>query len=275
MIETGRVRIGYLFFIGWVSIAPFMGEAKMYFMFMPVLLLFMMRAELFRRPLMAIMLFSIAAVVMITADYFVLRSGHWYEGKNPLTFITQIPRAIQRDIEVAEVGRFERGYKFVNGIRLGTESWKIFWLGNGPGSITESFLSERHSDRMTYYSRWGISSTNTVSFIWLLIEYGYFGVSLFLVLLWMIFRRGRVLRASPDPEIRIWGRLLEATTFMYVAWMFYHSAWQTDQMGFIYWPLAGMLVRLSYQPQTAPATEPAPTAEPARLARPGVAAQAS
>ena len=43
--------------------------------------------------------------------------------------------------------------------------------------------------------------------------------------------------------------MLEGMTFLYFAWLFYQSAWQSDSMNFIYWPLAGIFVRMSYQIQ--------------------------
>ncbi len=85
----------------------------------------------------------------------------------------------------------------------------------------------------------------------MLIEYGYLGTALFIYVLWTIFRRGRVLRRSADRELRIYGRMLEAITFLFGAWLFYLNAWQTDGMNFIYWPLAAMFVYLSYQEEAA------------------------
>ncbi len=244
-MEDGRVQFRFLVAVLWMSIAPFFGETKFFFLFMPVLLAFMLRTELVRRPVMSIMLLSLSGLLMVGLDYVVLRSGHWYEGRNPLTFVQHLPEQFNRDIEVAEVGRYERGYKFVNAIRLAAESPRIFVFGNGPGSITESFLSGQHSTRQVYYSRWGLSSAGSVSIVWLLIEYGYVGVLLLLILLWLIFRRGRFLRMSQDYEDRVLGRVLEALTFMYLIWLVYTAAWQSDSTSFAFWPLAGMIVRLS------------------------------
>ncbi|MBL0061902.1 MAG: hypothetical protein IPP40_10615 [bacterium] len=77
---------------------------------------------------------------------------------------------------------------------------------------------------------------------------------MFLVL-FVIYRRGKVLRSSPDIDMRVYGRTLEGATLLYVAWLFYQSAWQSDTMNFIYWPLAGIFVRLSYQMQADKAYE--------------------
>jgi hypothetical protein len=245
MVENGRLQIRYLLFILWMSIAPFFGEVKFYFMFMPLALMFILRTELRRRPVMSVLLMSLSGLLIIGLDYVVLRSGHWDEGRNLLTFAQHLPEYFNRDIEVAEYGSMERGYRFVNAIRLAAESPRTFFFGNGPGSITESFLSEQHSAKLTYYAQWGLSSADAVSFVWLLIEYGYLGVVLLLLLLWLVYRRARFLRKAPEYEDRVWGRVLEALTFTYVAWMFYQSAWQLDSVSFAYWPLAGMIVRLS------------------------------
>ncbi len=44
--------------------------------------------------------------------------------------------------------------------------------------------------------------------------------------------------------------MLEGMVFLYVAWLFYQSAWQSDSMNFVFWPLAGMFVSLSYRVQS-------------------------
>jgi hypothetical protein len=36
-------------------------------------------------------------------------------------------------------------------------------------------------------------------------------------------------------------------TFLYVVWLFYQSAWQSDQMNYVYWAPAGLIVGLSYR----------------------------
>ncbi|MBK6767128.1 MAG: hypothetical protein IPG71_12775 [bacterium] len=84
---------------------------------------------------------------------------------------------------------------------------------------------------------------------WMLIEFGYVGTIIFMLVIWYVYRRGRYLRKSDDATIRTYGRMLEGMTFLYVAWLFYQNTWQGDQMNYIYWPLAGIFVRLSFTVQ--------------------------
>jgi hypothetical protein len=97
-------------------------------------------------------------------------------------------------------------------------------------------------DYIIPHLRTPLTTVHFPSISWLLIEYGYLGTALFAYLLWLIYRRGHVLRHSPDRELRIFGRALEGMTFVYVVLQLYAPAWQSDTMNFIYWPLVGLFV---------------------------------
>lgn len=245
MLEQNRFRVSYLLLIGWMSISPVLGEAKFYFMFMPLLIVVMLRAELFKRPVVSVGILLMGLVLLTVVDYAVVASGGWRAGRNPFTFVRRLPEQMERDMELAATGRFERAYKYTMAVRLAAASPRAALLGNGPGSITESYLSPENTASQEYFARFGLSSIDTPSVPWLLTEYGFAGILMIYGLLWMIFRRGRTLRLAEAPSLRIWGRHLEAITVLFGAWMFYQSAWQTDAMNFAFWPLAGILVRLS------------------------------
>ena len=246
IIEDRRLRITDVLIIGFMSISPVLGEAKFYFLFLPVLLAFMIRSELFKRPVISLALFVFGFAIIYTADYAILSTGGWAEGRNPLTYVTRLRETFESELQEPPEDTYERTYVIVSGMRLAMDNPKDFLVGNGPGSITRSYVSQNHSPKAAYYARWGLNS-GSQSIAWLLIEYGYFGTALLFSILWMIFRRGRVLRSSPERELRIYGRMLESMTFLYTAWLFYINAWQSDGMNFIYWPLAAMFVYLSHR----------------------------
>ena len=251
MIEERRLRIFFIFLIIWMSVSPVLGEAKFYFLFLPLLIAFLVRSEILKRPMFSISLMLIALLMIYAVDAVILATGGWRAGRNPLTYVTKLGEVFQKEIQEPKVeGTFERSYRFVYALRLAAEDPKTFLIGNGPGSITHSYVAQSHSAKAGYYARWGLSSS-AATIPWMLIEYGYLGTALFMYLLWMIYRRGRVLRRSHDVELRIYGRVLEAMTFTYLIWLFYANAWQSDSMNFIYWPLAGMLVFWSYREQAA------------------------
>jgi hypothetical protein len=246
MLEDGRIRVTFLMIIVWMSVAPILGEAKFYFMFMPLLMFFMVRTEVFRRPVVAIALVGLGGLLLVTVDFVILRTGAWAEGRNPLTFIQHLPEYYQHDVEMGDAGRYDRGYQIATALRFVTGSGRIAVIGNGPGSITDSYVAEGRSRTLSYYARYGLTSSQCMPAIWLLLEYGVTGMVMIFLLLYLIYRRGRILRASDNPEFRVYGRILEGLTFTYTAWLFYQAAWQSDAMAFIYWPMAGILVRYSY-----------------------------
>jgi hypothetical protein len=97
---------------------------------------------------------------------------------------------------------------------------------------------------MSYFQGWGLSSSGP-SLAWLLIEYGYLGTFILLFPIWLVYRRGRVLRRSDDEELRIYGRWIEGMAFLFGVWMVYAPVMQLDGMCFIFWGTAAMLVRFS------------------------------
>lgn len=248
MIEQKHIKAGYLLAMLWMLVCPILGEAKFFFLLLPLFVLFMVRAEFIKRPAVAIALSLVGIVMIVAVDYVIVETGFWREGRNPLTYIRRLPEVFQTELERPQEQNFERSYRFVSALVLASRDAKSFWFGNGPGSITLSYVSGRHSKTADYYAGFGLtSSAPTVP--WMLIEYGYLGTILMFLILFAIYRRGKILRASEREEHRVYGRMLEGMTFLYVAWLFYQSAWQSDSMNFIYWPLAGIFVRLSYQEQ--------------------------
>jgi hypothetical protein len=252
MIEERHLRISYLVTIGMMMIAPLLGEAKFFFMFLPLLLVFMVRSEFLRRPMLAIGVTLLGAAAVVAVDFVVVLTGGWSEGRNPLTYVRNLPEVFASEMEPSDEQRLERSFTYAYALRLAAESPKTMIFGNGPGSITHSVISEDHSAKASYFAQWGLSS-DSVSIAWLLIEYGYGGTVLILFILLQIFLRGRALRASPLSTYRTWGRLLESSTFLYTGWLFYISAWQSDTMNYVYWPLAAFLVHRSYHLEPPPA----------------------
>jgi hypothetical protein len=248
MIEESKFRLSYVVIIFALSTMPIFGEVKFYFLFLPVLLVFLVRNEVLRRPAVAALVVVAGLSVVLAANFFVVKSGAWVSGNNPLTLVTKLPEKFNEEVQKGEqYGYNERGYQYVSSIRLAAASWRTVIFGNGPGSITDSYISENHSSKLAYYSQWGLTSLRALSIVWLLIEYGYVGVAMILFLIYWIYRRGAYLRKSQDLETRVLGRLLECLALLYGVWQFYESAWQADAMSFSFWPLAGLLVGLSYR----------------------------
>jgi len=246
MLEEKRIRPIYLVGMFWMLVAPVLGEAKFFFLLLPVFLAFMSRAEFFKRPALAIALSLVGVVMIVAVDYIIVETGFWREGRNPLTYVTRLNEVFHTELERPQEGNYERSYRFVSAIVLATDNLRTIVFGNGPGSITMSYVSHATTKTAAYYSGYGLTSS-APTIPWMLTEYGYVGAAIMLAVLFFIYRRGWVLRESDQTDFRVYGRMLEGMVFLYVAWLFYQSAWQSDTMNFIFWPLAGFFVSLSYQ----------------------------
>lgn len=267
MVERVRIPLRYLFIIAIVSIPPVLGSGKFYFVFLPVLVLFMVRAEFLRRPLATLLIATTTLGVFVGADYLITATGGTLSGeRTTLDFVKRLPKVFEHEIAVAKTGRFGRTDRYLASLRLMSRTPKNFVFGEGPGSITGLAVSEHHSAKARYYQNWGLSSMSAMSAPWLLVEYGFVGLALFFGLLWLIFRRAKFLRNSNDVQLRVYGRMLEAITLIYAVGTVYSSVWQMDSFNLLFWPLAGMFVRLSYREQahqseavkTATETDPSP-----------------
>ncbi len=277
MVETRKLRGAYLLAMVWMVVCPILGEAKFFFLLLPLFVAFMVRAEFIRKPAIAIAMSLIGLVMIVAVDYIIVETGFWREGRNPLTYVTKLPQVFQTEIERPQEGNFERSYRFVSAMHWAAKDARSFWFGHGPGSITLSYVSSGQSKVADFFAGYGLTSS-APSIPWMLIEYGYFGTALLMFVLFIIYRRGKVLRTSPEEDHRVYGRMLEGMTMLYVAWLFYQSAWQSDSMNFIYWPLAGIFVRLSYQVEET--AENVKTVEPVKSSQeltvsPALARQAS
>lgn len=247
MLEESRVRVSYLVIIAVMSIPPILGEIKFFFLFIPLLVAVMVRKVLLRRPALTVGLFLLAAILILGVDYIVTTTRGWQADRKPLVMLFDLPRYFRHGMETAEYGRYDRPFQYSQAIRLGRADPKTGLFGHGVGSNTESFAFGTSSPTLDLFSQWDMTSLGTMGVIWLFTEYGLVGLILFFYLLWLMFRRGKVLLASEDRQERIYGRTLEAIVVTYTVWNFYGGAWQLDSISIGFWPLAAMLVRLSYQ----------------------------
>jgi hypothetical protein len=247
MIEKNRGRAFFLVTIVWMSVCPVVGEAKFYFLMLPFLLIFMFRSELFRRPGLLIFMLVTGTTLLVVGDRLASSAGGWYDNLRPLKLLERIPGYFQHDLETAQYGRYDRGYQLVSAVQLVSDSPRHILIGYGAGAATESQFAANSPSVSHFASRWGLISSSTMPALWLLIEYGYLGLGLIFYLLWMIYRRGKILRASEDVDMRVYGRMLQSIVMLYTIWMFYQSAWQSDAMAYIFWAPAGVLVGFSYQ----------------------------
>lgn len=247
MLEHQHVSLPFIFLIILLSIPPFFGEIKFYYLFLPVVFLFMIRSRVLRRPLMGFALVVLAIGFIMGVDYLVVKKSGWAVGRNPITMLFNISGIYEHEMTTAESGRYDRAFVFSKAISLGFANKKTGLLGRGTGSATDSYAFGTDSGIRNELYQWRMTSSTAMGVIWLFVEYGIAGLVIIFFLLWLIFRRGRVLLASEDIQHRILGRLLEAMTLGYAVWNLYGPAWQLESVSFGFWPLAGLIVGLSYR----------------------------
>jgi hypothetical protein len=255
MVEQEKFKVTYLIAMAWMAVCPIIGEVKFFFLFIPIFAAFMVRDELFRRP--AIAIFGVIASLMLFAgaQLVVSKTGGWIEGRDPITYLENLPEVFKGDYEDAmrqnalneEVKYTHRSFQWSNAIEYAGTSWKYFIFGHGPGSITVSEYIRSNASTLSFFSDMELTSQIGLSMPWLLIEYGFIGTAALLFLLFLVYRRGRVLRRSDNIDYRIYGRVLEGITLLYFVYLLYVQAWQNNPMNMVYWSLAAMFVSLSYR----------------------------
>jgi len=249
MAERRRLSLGPLFLILLFCIPPILGEGKAFFLVLVPLTLFMLRREWLRRPALALGIGLFAFLLIIAVDFVLVKTGYWIAGRNPITYVTRMGEIVEKDLETPSATVAERGagrfYKAKSGFQLATSSPRAFFFGHGPGVATESFFTPYQSLSVQYFKNWGISSGVT-SLPWMLVEYGVVGTFLFLVPLFLLYRRARILYRSERESHRILAAGFQGLTFLFVVNLFITATLQSEQLGYFYWVTAAIVVQLSY-----------------------------
>ena len=245
MLEQRRLRPMFIVTILLLCIPPILGEAKAFFLLLIPLLLFMLRSTWLKRPGLAIAIGALGFLLFIGADYILVKTGYWIEGRNPVTYITRMDEIIEEDLEGApgkDLGRF---YRTTSAYRFSTSNPKAFFFGFGPGAATESFFAAHESPTVTYFRNWGITS-DAMSLPWMIIEYGIVGALFLIVPFYLLYRRAIILFRSDREDYRILAAAFQGLTFLYVANLFITVVLQSDQLSYFYWVTAVFVTQLSY-----------------------------
>jgi hypothetical protein len=239
MVEQRRLRLGLLGLILLFHIPPILGEAKAFFIVLIPLILFMLRRAWLKRPGLALGICLFSFLLFVAVDHILVKTGYWISGRNPITYITNISPVIEKDLGG---GRF---YQLKNGFQFATSSLRAFVFGFGPGAATPSFFTAQQSPSVQYFKNWGTWSGAT-SLPWMLVEYGVVGTLLFLVPLFLLYRRARILYRSERESHRILAAGFQGLTFLFVVNLFITATLQSEQLGYFYWVTAAIVVQLSH-----------------------------
>ncbi len=252
MVEKRRARFRLLFLILLLIIPPILGEGKAFFIVLIPLTLFLLRRTWLKRPGIALVIGLFSLLVFVSVDYILVKTGYWISGRTPISYITHMGAVIQKDLagsrpwasgtEEGSAGRF---YQAKSGFQLASSNFRTFVFGFGPGVATRSVFVAQESSTVAYFRRWGISS-DAQSLAWMLVEYGVVGTLLFLVPLFLLYRRARILYRSEKESYRILAAAFQGLTFLYVINLFVTAVQQSDQIGYFYWVTAAIVVQFSH-----------------------------
>jgi len=252
MLEQRRLRWRLLLLILLLSVPPVLGEAKAFFIILIPLVLFMLRREWIQRPGLAVVIGLFSFLLFVGVDYVLVKTGYWIEGRNPISYITNIGSVIEKDLKTsrpwatgsgeARAGRF---YQAESGFRFATSSLQAFVFGFGPGTATRSYFAAQQSPTVAFFRKWGISS-DAQSLAWMLVEYGVVGTLLFLVPPILLYRHARILRRSEREDYRVLAAAFQGLTFLYIINLFVTALLQSDQIGYFYWVTAAIVVQLAH-----------------------------
>ncbi len=255
MLVQRRLRWGILLIIILLGIPPLLGESKAFFFFLIALAFFMLRYEWTKRPLFALTIGSFCLLFIVGVDYILIKSGYWAEGRNPLTYITRVDEIIEKDL-AGPLRYFKdgvwvtdwyigRAYATKHAFLFATSSPRAFCFGFGPGAATQSVFAAYESPSVAHFRSWGVSSGRQC-LPWLMVEYGIIGTLLFLVPLYLLYRRATLLSRSPRKDYKILAAAFQGITVVFLFQTYISSVLQSDQLSFFYWTTAVIITQLSY-----------------------------
>jgi len=262
MLEKRRVKLGLLFLVVLLAVPPVLGEVKAFFIVLIPFILFMLRREWRRQPVLSLAVGVFAFLLFAGVDYILVETGYWKAGRNPITYITSVGKVIERDLEGPRGTDFGRFLMMKNAVNFATSSPQTAIFGFGPGTATRSFFTAYESPSVTYFRNWGVSS-DSQSLAWVIVEYGFLGTLLFLVPPFLLYRRSRILHRSEREDYRILASAFQGMTFLYLANLFVTPLLQSDPIGYFYWFTAAVVTRLSYKVETELASVPSLTVQEA------------
>jgi hypothetical protein len=262
MLEKHRVRPGLLFLIILLAVPPVLGEVKAFFIVLIPFILFMLRREWKRQPVLSLAVGAFAFLLFVGVDYILVETGYWKAGRNPITYITSMGKVIEKDLAGPRGMDFGRFLMMKNALRFATSSRQAAFFGFGPGTATRSFFTSYEAPSVKYFRNWGISS-DSHSLAWAVVEYGFLGTLLFLVPPFLLYRRSRILHQSDREDYRILASAFQGMTFLYIANLFVTPLLQSDPIGYFYWFTAAVVTRLSYEVEAKLASVPSLAAQEA------------
>ncbi len=235
-----------LFSILLLFIPMSINETKITFFLFPVLILFLLRKNIFEKhKLKSIFLLIIFSGGIFIGSYLFYNYiyNEVYQKNIRIFDYNFTSRYITK--EYTKTGRLNRlaQVKFAHKNIMG--DFQKTLLGVGPGNASDSFFETWVGYYYRKYPTLKIDSVFLGRFIW---EYGYLGLAVFLFILFRLFRLAeKIYDNSKDPFNRSLALGFEGIIVILAATTIYSNSFIIDCLGYLFWFMAGYLQRIYNQ----------------------------
>jgi len=219
-----------------------LNETKITFFLTPLVVLFLMRKEIFKRCGKTVAVFILSAL-LLAATYKVYT--HFYSEKVNIDDFLFSPDYLKEYL-LTEYDYLDGSLKRVPAVIFAheqiTSHLSSTVLGVGPGNASDSFFSEGVG---RYYRMHEGLKVDKVQVSRMLFEFGYVGFGIFLYLIYRVYRANRTWRSHA--EDRFWKAIsfgFEGIVFILVTTMVYANSFIVDSLAFTFWFVAGSLTAI-------------------------------
>ena len=221
--ETREKR--YLYFAPFLFIPAAIAEVKAFFVFLPILALYLFYDDFWRKP-GATLLWSCIVVAVMSGSILLFNSIYTYREKDRFRLYESRERATLQDFLLSpqKMLAFETRHTFrgsnpnserkepsvgrlqviVLAHEAVSESWLTTVVGNGIGSYTKSSIKDDSAEEPETILLKKVVSKNLIGTT--LVELGYGGLLLLAALWWNIYRDNRVWTTQYDRPFLAWHR---------------------------------------------------------------------
>jgi len=248
-IAQNGLRFRYLAPLISLFMTALLAETKAFFFFVPICSLLQFRSRLIKQKKMILFMIILVAMIILSVSYattyhpltnlktyfFSPKKAFWYlsldtvaHGK-PMNSLTS--SSIYKNINLSRVSKI--GYAASET----KKSLLSLLFGYGPSRVSSYQNLKYNAD-----SSWKAMQLDQVQFSKTIMELGYLGFILFLVVIYKIYRMNSAFYQNiPNTYWKVMSTGFRGIIFLFVIGAFYNNVWSIDVMAFTFWFLAAAI----------------------------------